>query len=387
MHFVVADHCADNQVGYSAVAKAEFNAPSVVIDHCGYAKTVYSNGQLIISFSYPAAYNAAKNQWGDLEKLYIMTYTPGCGNYAKGEHCFFSATKFSYDENTKTITCSGASKPVTELVDGYQVDFGHGNQGGYYGAGNSTGNGTHPIGNGAIGNSNSTGGNDTYSANLTSVCNAPVDNKYHLPTACLGPYFDGDIDSVIGYENGNQTSWASKIPGSIHAIDSDDLIETGNAPLEKRIIKEAITFVSKKVVAPAVKKAQDIGNSAKSTFNNVVVPAINNLLTFNVGARTFEFSAPRDRKVDKNAPWPNAMLMYKGIPNELSKGKKIGTVKGKEVKAGVALESALNLHCVDCGVKGKIKYGGSVKVGKDLIEYIVLDTEMDMVSCIRLFFS
>lgn len=374
---------ADGQVGYQAVAKASFNAPSVVIDHCGYAKTVYSNGQLVISFSYPAAYTAAKNQWKGLDKLYIMTYTPGCGNYAKGEHCFFSATQFSYDENTNTITCSGAAKPVTDCVDGYQVDFGHGNQGSYYGAGNGTGNGIYPIGNGTIGNGNSTGGNDTYTANLTSACTAPVDDKYHLPTACLGPYFDGDIDKVIGYENGNQSSWASQVPASIHAIDSDDLIENGDAALKKRLVKEAIGWVKKTVVVPAVQKANSIGESAKNTVNQKIIQPIQNLLTFGVGVRTFQFSAPRDQKVDKDAPWPNARLLYKGIPNEVSKGKKIGTVKGKEVKAGVVVETALNLHCVDCGIKGKLTYSGSVKVGKDIIDYIVLDTELDLVSSMK----
>jgi hypothetical protein len=44
--------------------------------------------------------------------------------------------------------------------------------------------------------------------------------------------------------------------------------------------------------------------------------------------------------------------LHEGIPNEVSKQKKIGTVKGKEVKIGAAVESALNVHCVDCGVKG-----------------------------------
>jgi hypothetical protein len=137
-----------------------------------------------------------------------------------------------------------------------------------------------------------------------------VDNKYNLPTACLGPYFDGDIDNEIGYQNGNQSSWASKVPNSVHAIDSDDLIENGNAPNEKRLVKKAVTFVKKKIVAPAVQKAKQVGNSARNTVNNVIVPAINKLLTFNVGARIFEFSARRDQKVDKSAPWPNARLLY-----------------------------------------------------------------------------
>jgi hypothetical protein len=363
------------------VSKASFNAPAVVIDHCGYAKTVYSNGQLVISFSYSAAYTAAKTQWGGLDKLYIMTHTPGCGNYAKGEHCFFSATKFSYDEATKTITCSGESKPATDCVDGYEVDFGHGDQGGHYGAGNGAGNGTG-NGNPSFGNGTMGNGNDTYATNLTSVCNAPMDNKYNLPTACLGPYFDGDIDDRIGHQNGNQSSWAPKVPGSIHAIDSDDLLDNVNAPLKKR---GPIDFISNTVVRPAVAKAKQLGTAVKHVVNNKIVPAIDKFTTFNTGARTFEFSAPREHKVKVAAPWPNARLLYKGIPQESkTAGKKVGTVKGKKVEAGAGLETALNIYCVDCGIKGKMKYSGSVKVGAGSLEYIVLDTDMDMVRCIRL---
>ncbi|CAI6336214.1 unnamed protein product [Periconia digitata] len=504
-----------DEIGYSAVTKANFNAPSVMIDHCGYADAVYSDGQLIVKFTSPEGYTAAKNQWGVLNELYILTHTPGCGNYADGEYCFFSATKFSYDDRTTTITCYGAPKLMNEVVDTYQVDFGHGDPGEYFGLGKSTDDWIDP--NGDTGNNQDT-------ANFPPACHAPVDDKFNLPTACLGPYFDGDIDDIIGYEDGTQSSWASKVQNSIHTVDSDDLPGNGHALSKKRFnfgsafsslgssigngFKSFGSLVNNAVIAPAAKTAQQIGTAVKQTGETVgnavkqtgekavnavkqtgetavnavkqtgeqvgngvqqtgqqvgngivhtgqqvgngivqtgqqvgngivqtgqqvgngvqqtgqqvgngivqtgqrignaikqtgqkigngakelvtekIIPAITNLgIEFSLGSRTVEFQVPRDQKVDKDAPWPNARLLYRGRQTELSKeltsfgkGKENAkTDKGKNTKLGGAVEAAVSVHCVDCGVKGRLKFSGTAKIGFTSLDFIVLDTEMDL---------
>lgn len=70
---------------------------------------------------------------------------------------------------------------------------GSGSSGSLPGAGNST------IGGGFPNTNSTTGNNATGFGDELSACHAPVDTKYGLPTACVGEYFDLDLDEALGY--------------------------------------------------------------------------------------------------------------------------------------------------------------------------------------------
>ncbi|RBQ95470.1 hypothetical protein VDGD_07143 [Verticillium dahliae] len=257
-----------SKAGHFAFLTYYFKSPSVNLDHCDHVTNVkYDSDELTIGFGSEEAYEHAVSTWADDEDVILIVYVPGCGDYAKGDRCYFQVKALSYKKGDLVIVAGGKpchpddviSKGETEWGWWTPRDDGHGPKspstktlpgvGGQgttssarptttaraqntqsgasfaWGGGSTsivtatTVGGSSPSGSASAGpsasgsgsspsNSQGPSGTSAPGAGSTSAgfaaakpdCNAPVDTKYGLPSACWGELFDYDLDTDLGYE-------------------------------------------------------------------------------------------------------------------------------------------------------------------------------------------
>lgn len=164
------------------------------------------------------------------------------------------------------------------------------------------------------------------SANKTN-CTAPTDGKYGLRTACLGPYFDQDLDDTYGYEGIGDTPYASFLAGFAN-LEYPDATTDPNDPdfvtddaLDKRGL---VSWLAKKVATGL--NAVGIPTKYSKTIE-----------------RQYPISIPGNRKL-VDSPWGQQVLIK-------SFKKESDTTNAK-----------LDIYCVDCGAKGQANIAGKVSV-------------------------
>jgi uncharacterized protein DUF7029 len=348
VYYAGSDSSGINWIGVSA--NFTWQAPTVILDHCQYVATVYHNGQLIVTFSNSDAYELAKDHWN--ESIFLVTYAAGCGGSDVGEYCYFLAISFQFNDGSWTITCTGAAKSHEEAIDTFGIGWGHYVHKPWENKNQTSSGSGLPT--------NGTDSNDTY--NVTDLCTPPVDIKYGLPTACLGPYFDEDIDEEIGFIDGNGT-WASKVQQYLDDVSSDDQIDYQQLRKRGFDLKGWVKNTASNVggaVGNAVDKSKqfvqtNVVDKGKVALQQVVqqapIPYVTKDSTL-TGGRTFPFKVPSSVNADKNAPWNNARLVKRYIPL---------LEKGLEGKVGPFSGSAeVSTWCVDCGVQGQVTTQGSI---------------------------
>jgi hypothetical protein len=165
------------------------------------------------------------------------------------------------------------------------------------------------------------------SANETN-CTAPTDGKYGLRTACLGPYFDQDLDDTYGYEGIGDTPYASFLAGFANpeypdaTTDPNDpgfALDYGDA-LDKRGL---LSWLAKTVATGL--NAIGIPTKYEKTIE-----------------RQYPISIPADRQL-VDSPWGQQVL--------IKSFKETGTTNAK-----------LDIYCVDCGAQGQANIAGTVSV-------------------------
>ena len=195
--------CVDSSIPHQmAFFDVQFNTPSVVLDHYAPLSVSYVPGKntLSMTFTCQDGYNKARTTWPSNAGLVLVTHTPGCGNYAGGERCYFQVSALNFLPNSYTVVAIGASNPLENALNNAIVEWGT-----YWPGENespSSGNQTPSSGVNATGN---------------STCGSP-DAKYGLPTASLGVDFDSTLDDCLGYKNINETDF----DGYVDSIGSDD---------------------------------------------------------------------------------------------------------------------------------------------------------------------
>lgn len=394
-----------------ATANLNFNGPSIVLDHYDYVTIQVFSGSLIASFDNNDAYGAAKGQWQDLTTLYMLTTaSAGCQNFEGGDWCYFLANSFSFNDASMSVSASGSPQAIAQAISDYQFDWGRPTSAQSPSAsGAATASfGSNPS---ATLSPSTSSGSPASTPSSTATCIAPIDTKYGLPTACLGPDFDEDLDNILGYIDGKDASWAADIAslGSlIAASEPSNSTTKSKRALQERGLGDTLSNFGKTVSNGLKNTGNAIGNTASNLGNSIknggqkagqfikkeviesakqkVEQAADKLtrIDANLNNVRVPFSAPAKRKVPSYALWPNAELIYRASPrsdlkNPFKKPDPKAKPKKKGGKFSVDGEVDLWVWCVDCGVSGTIATKGFVKgsVAKG-VESMNVDIDMDM---------
>ncbi|RDW58794.1 hypothetical protein BP6252_13270 [Coleophoma cylindrospora] len=384
---------SDNSQGLYAIVTPSWNSPSVVLDHSAAITNVEvsDQGHLIITFQDRISFDHSSNAW-TIENLIFITYTPNCGAYEEGERCYYQASQIVFDPNSLTITVIGQSYNIKSLTININISWGsYGNQPVHYDAGSAS-----PSAASSASPSSTEGSSAEFpllTPAATATCVAPSDTKFGLPTACLGPAFDDDLDTELGYFDINTFSYGGFADGINLETDS-----TGtNTPLGKREILDTL----KKFTNSTVNAIKD----ASSTISDKLTEAKNGItklgsdvvtlgqklidgkaaldeLALNIAfgkPNTFAYAVklllPQPEKEctkDKRnckpiepdvkavkSPWGEDAILLKSFAEAPKTTETI--TKGKKVTS-VVRAKFFNIYCVRCGLEGALRTSGSVTI-------------------------
>ena len=362
--------------------------PSVNLDHCDYIEVTYGPNELTITFSSPEAYDYARNTWNLEEELILVAFAEGCGDWAKGDRCYFEVIDLEFNDGDLIIVASGSSCDPNERISRGETEWGwwvprEGGEGypvsstqtlpevvdtttkttptkgpaaSHYNSQSGASFSWNPKPTATDHNSHSSSGTHLSSPTSTSSpdstdfgnqapCKAPVDSKFGLPSACLGDFFDLDLDNELGWVSPKQDDVdfvKYMAPGT--EVDGSDDGEDASAkrmaykrafnPL--KALKKAAGFVVKPL-KPIVKVLKKVTTISKS-FNKQLswnLPDPNN-------PSANKLKDPSTKQVD--SPWGDAVLL-----------KAFGDQKFDDKKA---LNGYMNIFCVGCGASGSARVAG-----------------------------
>ncbi|KAJ9649053.1 hypothetical protein H2199_000966 [Coniosporium tulheliwenetii] len=362
-----------------------FKTPSVVLDHSDFVKSVsYQQGALSIVFTNPAAYARASSSWNVDNGLLMVTYTEGCGGYWDGERCYFQVDEVIFNPKTGSALAKGIPASLNDVIDKIDLEWGT------WKPSPTTVSGPRPTSTGTDLSFSGSGDDD-------GTCYAPVDTKYGLPTACLGDYFDEDLDVDLGYKALESYPFADLVLEAVPELDEDEIVADSDEEYEDiefltdaelaELFPEAKSkrnTLSPRFVPEIIKKAGNtLANGAKATWNaasnagSAAVNGVKNLpaATVNIvkgevekirtnplgyGANLaklhpagYLLNKPNDSKVKvAQSPWGEQLLL-KSFVTKSAKDK-------GGVKKSSQLSGHLDLYCVDCGIQGSVTMKGKV---------------------------
>ncbi|KAI3538538.1 hypothetical protein CSPX01_09466 [Colletotrichum filicis] len=403
-----AQDAGSNGGGIYAVATPKWTAPSIVLDHSGLVTDVKLSGQgnLVMTFGDKNAFDHSASNW-KADNIIFVTYTPECGDYDLGQRCYFQANSVTFDRNSLSATAAGQAKDIGDVTKDINVVWGnYGSQNVNYGNPAATAEPT----------ATETDVTPAYSVapTMTAACVAPVDEKYGLPTACLGPYFDDDLDTGLGYFESDVFSFNE----TLSEVDIDG--ELTDSTLTRRITVFQDIGNGFKKIGPAIKSGVvNLGNKietgAKAAKNNVVKTGEK---VVKVGAKVVEVAKTvvevggniltgKPNRFEKDfdkllLPWPakeckeaendkdkkeklkNACKPKKQDKDKDSEAKAVktpwgddalllksfGTIpspkdlrpKGSKKQTTVTKGNFINLYCVKCGLSGSLKTKGNITI-------------------------
>ena len=316
-----------------AFFNAQFNSPSVVLDHFASSSVSYlpSANALSIVFTSRDAYNKVQTTWSldTNSDLLLVTYTPGCGNYNGGERCYFQVSGLNFIPNSYTVMATGTALSLENALNNATAEWGT------YWPGDK--GSSSPRNGKASGGANSTS---------NSTCGFP-DTKYGLPTASPGINFDSALDDCLGYENINSANFAGYVT-SIGGDDEDDPGYTNDASKGLEGDDYLLHFNATKHRRGLF---SSIGSALTSVAQKLPIKGLTTPVTSDLFTKQFSFQLPKDQTV-VNSPWGNANLL-----KEFGKSKDLSstTVKGSSASS---LNTNLKIYCVNCGAQGSITFAG-----------------------------
>ncbi|KAI8283850.1 hypothetical protein K4K56_010361 [Colletotrichum sp. SAR 10_98] len=405
IHF--AQDAGSNGGGIFAVATPKWTSPSIVLDHSGLVIDVKLSGQgsLVMTFGDQKAFDHGASNW-KADNIIFVTYTPECGDYDLGQRCYFQASSVMFDRNSLSATATGQAKDIGDVTKDINVVWGnYGSQSVNYG------NPAVPAEPTAAENRVT----PVYSVapTMTAACVAPVDRKYGLPTACLGPYFDDDLDTELGYVEADVFSFNK----TLYEVDLDG--ELTDSTLTRRTVFDSIGKGFEKIGQATKSGIITLGNKieagAKAAKNDVVktgekvvkigakvlevgkavVEVSGNILAGKPNRFEKDFDKlllPRPAKEckeaendkDKKERLKNACKPKKQDKDKESEAKAVrtpwgddalllksfGTIpspkdqqpKGSKKQSTVTKGNFINLYCVKCGLSGSLKTKGNITI-------------------------
>ncbi|KAF5242897.1 hypothetical protein FOXYS1_15334 [Fusarium oxysporum] len=372
------------QPGHFAFLTYYFKKPSVNLDHCDHVSNAkYGPDGLTITFSTSEAYNHAQDTWDKKSGMVLIAYIEGCGDWEQGERCYFQVTSLEFQKGGLIIVASGNPSQPEDIISFGETEWGWWQP--REGRVKHPGSGSSTLVNDAPSDTNqpskpgdepsftwdpvATASNTetfgTSSPSSTSSrnsvdfsdqrksCKAPVDTRYGLPSACLGEFFDLDLDSDLGSEALSQQykSFTREIAPDID-IDDDD------GSLRRRGIFGSVFKALKTVTKPftTAYKAFSKATAISGSFNKEISWKLPD--PSSKDPRANKLRDPDLKQVQ--SPWGDSILLkaFGKQPDQSSKAN--GKNKGETMKDGKDsnVNGYMNIYCVGCGVSGSARIAG-----------------------------
>ncbi|KAK2773605.1 hypothetical protein CKAH01_13523 [Colletotrichum kahawae] len=356
-----------------------FSAPSVNLDHCDHVASMdYTAGALTIVFASEEAYKHALESWATDGGLILLAFIKGCGDHSKGERCYFVVSELDFGPPGYVVRANGKARHPDEIATSGSATWGHwsprpgepGIQRTGSGSGSpftwspqptvspGSGYGSGQPGSNTPGASASAppapDASGVTSSNLSSTrsCAGPVDTKYGLPTACLGEFFDEDLDDSLGYTELSQDDhryilgYAPDFPNEVLPPDFDFDVDAEGFFRTRR-------NQHRKRQAELLKGAANIGNKIYETvkFATTLSGTINREFVWKLpdpSSGNADAKKVQDREAKQmRSPWGDAILLRRFSGSARGNG---GSARGN-----------MDIYCVGCGVSGNAKVAGSAK--------------------------
>ncbi|KAI1478188.1 hypothetical protein F4774DRAFT_419510 [Daldinia eschscholtzii] len=392
MHY--AQEGTSDSAGIYAIAIPRWTAPSIVLDHSSLVigVSVTPAGDLLITFSDKSALDHASSNWKH-ENIIFITYTEGCGDFELGQRCYFNASIIIFDPESLSATAAGQAKAIEDLVSDVNLAWGtYGNQPVAYGTASASTATPVPT------NAGSDSPSSTYysvSPSATTTCVAPVDTKYGLPTACLGPYFDEELDDKLGYLEAGNFSYGSLVEDIMFDDESelekrnfftDKISQVANKVAEKtkavikkteERVKTVVSDAKKNIVKTATtiyeagKTVAEIGkniltgepNKFEKDFDKLFLPLTakecDNAKTADEKKKVANACKPKGGVKIVKSPWGDAVLI-KTI-GDLPSPKNLRP-SGSKKQTTVTKGNFISFYCVKCGLTGSLKTKGNITI-------------------------
>ncbi|KAJ0270139.1 hypothetical protein CBS470a_013591 [Colletotrichum nupharicola] len=352
----------------------------------------YTAGALTIVFASEEAYRHAVDTWATDGGLILLAFIKGCGDHSKSERCYFVVSELDFGPPGYVVRANGKARHPNEIATSGSATWGHwsprkGEPGiQRTGSGSGSGSGspftwspqpTVSPGSGSASEgqpgSNTPGASAAAppvpnpsgitTANLSSTrsCAGPLDTKYGLPTACLGEFFDEDLDDSLGYTDLSQDDhryilgYAPDFPNEVLPPDFDFDVD-GEGFFRKRhnqhrkrqagLIKAAANIAKKAY------QTDQFATTLSGTINREFVWKLPDPLSGNADAKRVQ-----DREAKQmRSPWGDAVLLRRFS----------SSVRGN----GGSAKEFMDVYCVGCGVTGNAKVAGSAKwtPGEGIVE-------------------
>ncbi|KFG81007.1 hypothetical protein MANI_014337 [Metarhizium anisopliae] len=344
--------------GYYAFVTYFFKSPAVNIDHTDHLAAEYheKNG-MTVSFNNKEAFKHALDTWTMANGLLLIAYIPGCGDYAKGERCYFNVTAIEYKHDQLVIVAKGDSMHPDQVTNLGETEWG------WWNANKDKAHGSGPASASASGDafawgtstasaspSSPTGASSGASKPLGQLeCTAPADNTHGLPTACLGSNFDQLLDKQLGY-----TELSPEAKQFLDSLSSgSNVTGPANSTLSARAQRMRRRSLAQRGFWSGV---WNFFKTAFTTVYNAVASVIS------IGGaidRDFSFKAPDPESsntwaktllgdlTQTQSPWGEAILLKSlGSPNAVGDD---GVLK------------YMNIYCVGCGASGHARVAGRAR--------------------------
>lgn len=304
------------------------------------------------SFNNEEAFKHAIDTWTTKEGLVLISYTRGCGDYTKGERCYFNVTDIEYNHNERKIIAKGDSKHPDQITNLGETEWGWWNankdnsQASATGSGDAFAWGSTSSSTVAPAPTSTSSGTDKPMGQLE--CKAPTDNAHGLPTACLGNSFDQILDKNLGY---TELSAESKqflegiVSGTNSTGSKNSTLSTRAERMRRRSLQQR-GFFSK------------IGNFFKNAFKKV----------YNAIASAISIGGSIERDISFKVPDPESSNIWaKTLLGDLKQAQSpwgdailLKSLGSSEVVEGVDLKY-MNIYCVGCGASGRARVAGRAR--------------------------
>lgn len=312
--------------------------------------------KLVVNFHSQEAFEHASTSWSAKEGLILIAYAKGCGEYDEGQRCYFdvSSLEVHASGSNRAIVARGQAKHPDDISSGGDTEWGWWrprNDNGAASSHDETGSGPdfswnagptpRPESGSAPGANRPSG---------RSRCAAPPDAKHGLPTACLGEYFDLDLDDGLGYEPLSDESRA-------FLSDVAPAIGLGGSPSSYRGLNGTTAW----------RRRHQRDLLAKGSFWFKALQAVKTVFAdaYSAVANLAKLSGGYEKEIswalpDPKKPESESNKLVDGDAREVVSpwGKAVLLKSFGSQEAGDGLTKYLNVFCVDCGTRGKASVAG-----------------------------
>ncbi|KAI9151370.1 Serum response factor-binding protein [Paramyrothecium foliicola] len=309
-----------------------FNQPSVNLDESDHITDVeYGPDGLAIHFASNEAWDYAVDTWLEKDELVLITYTEDCGAFEKQDRCFFQVKSITWKEGQHSIIAKGKPTHPEELVSRGESEWG-------YWVPRDDGPKKSPSSGrpSAAATVSTKGPKPTPISGSTGpgygACTPPVDEKYGLPTACFGNFFDRDLDTSLGSED-----LSDKYREFLESIILDDDTSGNSSALQRRSIDRRCGWFC-------------------DVINDVIVEPVKDV--FDAVQDALTVSADIDEDFSFKVPDAGSPLLDLGLDFVTSPWGEAIQLFDAQLPSTNGLDGHVNIYCVGCGVSGTARLYG-----------------------------